>query len=198
MSNLSDDTLHKVSSLSDRCGASSHPHYATSPVNHLIGYSLRSTFVPQILQQIQTQGLTAQKALAGVSAQLQVKAREKRILELTVQQLEGIKDGNGEEGEVKMYKGVGKMCVVVNPFGRPLADAPPGSIRSPRLTCRFMLAPRRTIAAEHASRTKSLSDDLVSLSKKAKYLEKQVQDANNQWRDIVHATTRQQAQEAGR
>ncbi len=54
-----------------------------------------------------------------MSAQIQVRAREKRILELTIQQLDGIKGkagagagaNEGGEGDVRMYKGVGKMCV---------------------------------------------------------------------------------------
>lgn len=50
---------------------------------------------------------------------------------------------------------------------------------------RFVLQSREEIARDHASQDKELADDLASLSKKAKYLEKQVTDANNQLKDIV-------------
>jgi prefoldin subunit 1 len=55
-----------------------------------------------------------------------------------------------------------------------------------------MHQPRSTISATHAARNKSLQDDLVSLTKKAKYLEKQVKDAEAQWKDIMHASERRE------
>ncbi|KAJ9123265.1 hypothetical protein QFC22_001463 [Naganishia vaughanmartiniae] len=83
------------------------------------------------------------------------KIREKKILELTTQQLNAIP----RDEQVKMYKGVGKA---------------------------FIMQPRESISAEHTAQQKAISDDLSSLTKKAKYLEKQLNDAQGQLRDIFH------------
>lgn len=66
--------------------------------------------------------------------------------------------------ESKMYKGVGKM---------------------------FMAQPRAAITAEQTAQDKALNEDLSNLNKKAKYLEKQFDEANGQLRDIFRSQQRQ-------
>ena len=48
-----------------------------------------------------------------------------------------------------------------------------------------MNVPRDTMEKDLKSQEKELSDDIVNLNKKSKYLEKQYQEANAQLRDIV-------------
>ena len=67
--------------------------------------SLSDDTLHKILQQIQTQALASQRSLQIVNSQIQGKAREKKILELTRAQLDQIP---ASDGETKMYKGVGK------------------------------------------------------------------------------------------
>ncbi|PCH34094.1 Prefoldin [Wolfiporia cocos MD-104 SS10] len=62
------------------------------------------------------------------------------------------------QGDVNLYKGVGKM---------------------------FMMNPRPQMEKELKAEEKELTDDINSLTKKAKYLEKQFNDAQGQLRDIV-------------
>jgi len=57
----------------------------------------------QILDQIQTQAVTSQRAHSVVRAQIQSKEKEKKILQLTMRELSVV----GAEG--RMYRGVGKM-----------------------------------------------------------------------------------------
>jgi len=61
--------------------------------------------------------------------------------------------------DTNMYKGVGKM---------------------------FMMVPRKQMEGELKSEEKELTDDINSLTKKSKYLEKQFNDAQAQLRDIFH------------
>jgi hypothetical protein len=67
----------------------------------------------QILQQIQSQLISANRQLNMVRAQLQGSENAKRRLELTTKQLL-----EEEEGDVHFWQGVGKMCVW---FGDTLA-----------------------------------------------------------------------------
>ncbi|RSH93111.1 hypothetical protein EHS25_007464 [Saitozyma podzolica] len=114
----------------------------------------------RILEQIQTQAITSQRALSLTRAQLQAKEKDRKILQLTAREL-----GTVPKGEEGMYKGVGKM---------------------------FISKPRAEINAEQAAQEKALSEDIANLSKKAKYLEKQFDEANAQLRDIFHAQSREQ------
>lgn len=50
---------------------------------------------------------------------------------------------------------------------------------------RFMNVPRPTMEGSLKTQEKELSDDIVNLNKKSKYLEKQYVEANAQLRDIV-------------
>jgi len=62
---------------------------------------------------------------------------------------------------VKLYKGVGKM---------------------------FVNVPRDVMEKDLRNQEKELSDDIVNLNKKSKYLEKQYQEASAQLRDIFHSS----------
>ncbi|KAJ9110577.1 hypothetical protein QFC20_002906 [Naganishia adeliensis] len=115
----------------------------------------------RILEQIQQQAVGSQRSLSIVNAQITSKNREKKILELTTQQLNAIPRAEN----VKMYKGVGKA---------------------------FIMQPRESISAEHTAQQKAVADDLTSLSKKAKYLEKQLNDAQSQLKDIFHSQKREE------
>ena len=58
----------------------------------------------QILVQIQTTAANAHKNLGATKQQIAVKERERRILQLTIEEITGL------ESDVNLYKGVGKMC----------------------------------------------------------------------------------------
>jgi prefoldin subunit 1 len=59
----------------------------------------------QILVQIQQTAVQSQRALNVTLQQASAKDRERRILQLTIDEISQM------EGEVNLYKGVGKMCV---------------------------------------------------------------------------------------
>lgn len=60
----------------------------------------------QILNQIQTTAVQSQRALSIARQQTAAKDRERRIMQLTIDEIGHI------EGDVNLYKGVGKMCVL--------------------------------------------------------------------------------------
>ncbi|KIM70110.1 hypothetical protein SCLCIDRAFT_1207405 [Scleroderma citrinum Foug A] len=66
--------------------------------------------------------------------------------------------------DVNLYKGVGKM---------------------------FMMVPQKSMEQELKSQEKELTEEINSLGKKSKYLEKQFNDAQAQLRDIFHHSPRQ-------
>ncbi|WOO82143.1 Prefoldin subunit 1 [Vanrija pseudolonga] len=139
MSNLSDDTLRKVS------------------------FTLVTPLTPpQILQQIQTQAVTAQRQHSLVRAQIQSKEKERKILDLTVRELATVPKSD----DTRMFRGVGKM---------------------------FIEQPRSEINARHEAQQKTLTTDIDALTKKAKYFERQVEEANGQLRDIFHSQNRERA-----
>jgi len=105
----------------------------------------------KILVQIQTTAVQSQRALAASRQQIAAKDRERRILQLTIDEINGLGDN------VNLYKGVGKM---------------------------FMMEPRPAMQKELKSSEKELSDDIATLNKKAKYLEKQFNESQSQLRDI--------------
>ncbi|ALO69705.1 hypothetical protein CNL06295 [Cryptococcus deneoformans JEC21] len=76
-----------------------------------------------------------------------------------------VKELGNVPGDGGMYKGVGKM---------------------------FIEQPRQEINKENVEQEKQLAEDVQNLSKKAKYLEKQFDEANNQLKDIFHAQKRQE------
>ncbi|KAG2365511.1 Prefoldin [Suillus spraguei] len=112
----------------------------------------------KILVQIQQTAVQSQRALNISRQQSASKDRERRILQLTIDEIQSI------EGDVNLYKGVGKM---------------------------FMMVPRKTMDQEFKTQEKELTDDINSLNKKAKYLEKQFNDAQSQLRDIFHHSPKQ-------
>ncbi|TXT13008.1 hypothetical protein VHUM_01409 [Vanrija humicola] len=109
----------------------------------------------KILQQIQTQAVTAQRQHSLVRAQIQSKEKERKILDLTVRELATV-----PQGDTRMFRGVGKM---------------------------FIQQPRSEINARHEAQQKTLTTDIDALTKKAKYFERQVEEANGQLRDIVRS-----------
>ncbi|KAG2744499.1 hypothetical protein CY34DRAFT_85108 [Suillus luteus UH-Slu-Lm8-n1] len=112
----------------------------------------------KILVQIQQTAVQSQRALNISKQQSASKDRERRILQLTIDEIQSI------EGDVNLYKGVGKM---------------------------FMMVPRKTMEQEFKTQEKELTDDINNLNKKAKYLEKQFNDAQSQLRDIFHHSPKQ-------
>ena len=85
MSTLSNETLHKVCSIF-------FIFYPTSDYYH------------QILNQIQQTAVNSQRQLAISKNMTAAKERERKILQLTTDEL------NGLNKDVNLYKGVGKMC----------------------------------------------------------------------------------------
>ncbi|PFH49055.1 hypothetical protein AMATHDRAFT_41818 [Amanita thiersii Skay4041] len=120
--------------------------------------SLSDETLRKILIQIQQTAVQSQRALSIAHQQTTAKERERRILQLTVNEI------NQLEPSVKLYKGIGKM---------------------------FMMVPRKEMEADLKHQEKELTDDLTSLTKKTKYLEKQFNDAQSQLRDIFHHAPKQ-------
>ncbi|GMK56570.1 hypothetical protein CspeluHIS016_0304100 [Cutaneotrichosporon spelunceum] len=125
--------------------------------------NLSDDTLKRILQQIQTQAVSSQRQLGVVRAQTQAKEKERRILELTMRELDTVPAGEG-----RMFRGVGKM---------------------------FIQQPRAEINSKHEATKYSLNEDISSLQKKAKYLERQLDEANSQLRDIFHSQQREAARQ---
>ncbi|KAH9858298.1 Prefoldin [Lenzites betulinus] len=107
----------------------------------------------KILVQIQQTAIQSQRALNVSKQQIAAKERERRILQLTIEEITSL------QGDVNLYKGVGKM---------------------------FMMVPRPTMEDELKGEEKELTEDIKNLEKKSKYLEKQFNNAQAQLRDIFH------------
>lgn len=120
--------------------------------------SLPDHTLRKILDQIQTTIATSHKALQIARAQKQSKEREQKSTQLTIAELGAI------EGDVSMYKGVGKA---------------------------FMMVPRQQMDADLRAQEKELAEAISNISKKEKFLEKQFNDAQNQLRDIINSSQRQ-------
>jgi prefoldin subunit 1 len=106
--------------------------------------------------QIQQTAVQSQRALNASLQQSSSKDRERRILQLTIDEISQMK------GDVKMYKGIGKMSVIC------LCDPP--KLWSYHCPCRFMHVPRSTMEAELKSQEKDISDDIANLNKKAGFI----------------------------
>lgn len=87
MASLSDDTLRKV----------------TISLHSIEYFCLTNLFLSQILQQIQQTAVNSQRALNITRQQTLNKERERRVLQLTIEEITSI------EGDVNLYRGVGKM-----------------------------------------------------------------------------------------
>ncbi|KAJ8515422.1 hypothetical protein ONZ45_g7164 [Pleurotus djamor] len=112
----------------------------------------------KILLRIQQTAVQSQRALNVSRQQIAAKERERRILQLTIDEISRM------ENDVNLYKGVGKM---------------------------FMMEPRPTMEKDLKTQEKELTDDINSLLKKSKYLEKQFNDAQGQLRDIFQHAPKQ-------
>ncbi|TFK56478.1 Prefoldin [Heliocybe sulcata] len=119
--------------------------------------SLSDETLRKILVQIQQTAIQSQRALNLTKQQTAAKDRERRILQLTIDEISGM------EPDVNMYKGVGKM---------------------------FVMVPRPEMEKDLKSQEKELTDDINGLNKKSKYLEKQFNDAQSQLRDIFNSAPR--------
>ncbi|EIN14357.1 Prefoldin [Punctularia strigosozonata HHB-11173 SS5] len=108
----------------------------------------------KILVQIQQTAIQSQRALAVSRQQTAAKERERRILQLTIDEVSSL------DPAVNVYKGVGKM---------------------------FLQVPRPIMDKDLKNQEKELTDDINSLNKKSKYLEKQFNDAQGQLRDIFQS-----------
>jgi prefoldin subunit 1 len=83
-----------------------------------------------------------------------VKDRERRIVQLTIRELEGM------GSDVNVYKGVGKMYVCALPHD--------GTVTCGSARARFMQVPRPTMQKELKAQEKELADDLSNLNKKVR------------------------------
>ncbi|EPQ60120.1 Prefoldin [Gloeophyllum trabeum ATCC 11539] len=119
--------------------------------------SLPDETLRKILVQIQQTAIQSQRALNLTKQQTAAKERERRILQLTIDEISHM------EPNTNMYKGVGKM---------------------------FVMVPRPEMEKDLKSQEKELTDDVNGLNKKMKYLEKQFNDAQSQLRDIFNSAPR--------
>lgn len=135
MASLSDDTLRKVS----------------ISIHNIEYFCLTNLFLSQILQQIQTTAVNSQRALNITRQQTLNKERERRVLQLTIEEITSI------EGDVNLYRGVGKMCVRSFHRVRFFVNS---------LIYRFMMVPRATMEKDLKDQEKGFTDDITSLNKK--------------------------------
>ncbi|KAJ3482950.1 hypothetical protein NLI96_g6639 [Meripilus lineatus] len=119
--------------------------------------SLSDDTLRKILLQIQQTAVQSQRALNVSRQQMSAKERERRILQLTIAEIDSLDDS------VNLYRGVGKM---------------------------FLMVPRPTLQKELKKEEKDLGDDIVALTKKSKYLEKEFNNAQGQLRDIFQSVPR--------
>lgn len=100
-------TLTRSSSTSTTFSSHHHTHHVQPLRRHAAQGEFHAEELadePQILQQIQTQAVTAQRQHSLVRAQIQSKEKERKILDLTVRELATV-----PKGDTRMFRGVGKM-----------------------------------------------------------------------------------------
>lgn len=114
---------------------------------------MMSFHLVQILQQIQQTVVDSQRSMQITKQTSAAKERDRRILQLTIDEI------NGLDRDVKLYKGVGKMCVAVL---QPVINI----IR--RMSHRFMMTPRQTMEKELKAQEKELTNDINVLAKKVR------------------------------
>ncbi|KAG8777172.1 hypothetical protein FRC19_003126, partial [Serendipita sp. 401] len=115
-----------------------------------------------ILHQIQQGAINANRNLTLTRAQVSSKERERRIVQLTLNEVSSL--GSGKDGEdVKLYKGLGKM---------------------------FVQVPKTEMEKSLKKQEKGLSEELDALNKKTKFLEKEFNEAQGQLRDIFQGPPR--------
>lgn len=106
--------------------------------------------------QIQQTAAQSQRALNASLQQSSSKDRERRILQLTIDEISQMK------GDVKLYKGVGKMSVI--------CPCEPHSFGLISVHGRFMHVPRTTMEEELKGQEQELSDDIANLNKKVSFI----------------------------
>lgn len=105
--------------------------------------------IRQILLQIQQTAVQSQRALNVSRQQMTAKERERRILQLTIDEISQM------DNEVNLYKGIGKMYVCCSHhYDMSL------------IFSRFMMVPRPEMEKDLKTQEKELSDDINSLTKK--------------------------------
>jgi chaperonin cofactor prefoldin len=102
------------------------------------------------LDQIQTTAVQSQRALSVARQQTAAKERERRILQLTIDEIDQMED------DVNLYKGVGKMFV----------KSRWPSWLSTLTGNRFLMIPRTPMEQELKGQEKELTDDINNLNKK--------------------------------
>ncbi|KZO89995.1 Prefoldin [Calocera viscosa TUFC12733] len=109
----------------------------------------------KVLQQIQARTIAAQRELSIVKSQITASERSKKISQLTSGEIAAL-----PQGDVKIYRGVGKM---------------------------FVMEPRAVMERSLAVQEKQIEEELASLNKKAKQLENEYNKTQSQLRDIFHS-----------
>ncbi|KAK4689859.1 prefoldin subunit 1, partial [Tremellales sp. Uapishka_1] len=133
----------------------------------------------KILQQIQSQAVQSQRSLSLVKAQIQSKEKERRILQLTIKELDTVP----QDEDANMYKGVGKMFVL-----QPRASLNKAHEGQEKTLTEDITNLSKKVSPE---RTTFVISKLTGGTNQAKYLEKQFEEANNQLRDIFHSQQRE-------
>ncbi|KAF5392507.1 hypothetical protein D9757_002231 [Collybiopsis confluens] len=138
--------------------------------------SLSDETLRKILVQIQQTAIQSQRAHGLTKQQASAKERERRILQLTIEEISAIKE------DVNLYKGVGKMFMMV-----------------PRKDMETQLkAQEKELSDDISSLNKKVFHNKLVLGIEAqakcfqsKYLEKQFNEAQAQLRDIFHHQPKQ-------
>jgi prefoldin subunit 1 len=114
----------------------------------------------------------SQRALNVSRQQTAAKERERRILQLTIDEINQI------EGQANLYKGVGKMSVSALTYNTLTYTEG-----------RFMMEPRSTMEKELKAQEKELSDDINSLNKKVLMLDYKIANTLfTVWRSVVEVS----------
>ena len=119
---------------------------------------------------MQQQAVNAEKALRSVKLQLTSRTREKRLIELTRAELQTVPD----DGRGGLYNGVGKMCVISNHPTKLTED-------------RFMAVERPTLMDDLSKQERSISEDIAALEKKGKYMQKELESATANLKDVFQS-----------
>ena len=101
--------------------------------------------------------MQSQRALNVCRQQIAAKERERRILQLTIEEITSL------QSDVNLYKGVGKMYVC-SPVVKPrLANLFPR-------TARFMNVPRPQMEKDLRAEEKEITEDIKNLEKKVRFV----------------------------
>jgi prefoldin subunit 1 len=113
----------------------------------------------RVLQELQTQAITSNRAIGSTRALLTTREREKKLLQLTRNEIGSVdEEGKGE----RVYRGVGKMWVfslVKIAYSSLGTDA--DVVRD-----RFVQEPLKELLGAMNGKEKEINDDIASLGKK--------------------------------